>query len=132
MKPILMSRSMAGSGGRSAQRGLSLISLIILAVIAGLLIIVGARVVPTVTEYMAINKAAKKAAAEGTTVADVRRIFDHAQAVDYFDAVMGKDLEVTKNGDQIIVHFAYDKQIHLAGPAYLLLKYEGGTEQGYR
>ena len=120
------------SVSKSAQRGLSLVSLIILGVIVGLLAIVGARVVPTVIEYMAINKAAKKAAAEGSSVADVRRVFDMAQAVDYFDAITGKDLEVTKNGDKIVVNFAYDKQIHLAGPAYLLIKYEGSSDKGYR
>ena len=123
---------MYGTGLKSSQRGLSLISLIVLGVIVALGVIVGAKVVPTATEYMAINKAAKKAAAEGSSVADVRAVFDRAQAVDYFDAISGKDLDITKNGDDIEVSFAYDKEIHLVGPAYLLLKYRGGSGQGYR
>lgn len=114
---------------KSSQRGLSLISLIVLGVILAAAAIVGAKVVPTATEFMAINKAAKKAAAEGTSVAEVRTIFDRAQAVDYFSSISGKDLDITKNGDQIVVRFAYDKEIHLVGPAYLLLKYEGGSDQ---
>jgi hypothetical protein len=38
-------------------------------------------------------------------------------------SVQGKDLEVTKEGDKIVVKFAYQREIHLAGPGYLTLKY---------
>ena len=39
--------------------------------------------------------------------------------------ITGKDLEVTKEGDKVVVSFAYQREIHLAGPAYLTLKYAG-------
>ena len=86
--------------------------------------VVVAQVIPTLIEYQAILKAANKAK-EGTTVPEVRAIFDRAQAIDDFQAVAGKDLEVRKDGDKVVVAFAYDKEIHLFGPAYLLLKYKG-------
>lgn len=80
---------------------------------------------------MAIQKAAKKAAAEGGTVPQVRAAFDRTAAVDYISSISGKDLEVTKDGDKVVVQFAYDKEIPLAGPAYLLLKYRGSSAGGY-
>jgi hypothetical protein len=58
-------------------------------------------------------------------VPEVRAIFDRAQAIDDFQSVSGKDLEVKKDGDKVVVSFAYDREIHLFGPAYLLLKYRG-------
>ena len=115
---------------RSAQRGISFFGLLIVGVILALLAIVGAKVVPTATEYMGIMKAVKKAAAESATVQEVRNSFDRTASVDYITSITGKDLDVTKNGDKVVVSFAYDKEIALAGPAYLLIKYRGSSAGG--
>ncbi|MFT3777444.1 MAG: DUF4845 domain-containing protein [Ottowia sp.] len=117
---------------RNSQRGISFLGLLFLGVVLALLGIVGARVVPTASEYMTIQKAVKKAAAEGGTVPAVRAAFDRTASVDYIDSISGKDLEVTKDGDKVVVSFAYDKEIPLFGPAYLLIKYRGSSAEGYR
>ena len=108
----------------SRQRGISFIGLLFVAAVLGCAGVVLAQVIPTVIEYQAIGKAANKAA-EGNTVPEVRALFDRAQAVDDFKSVSGKDLDVRKVGDRVVVSFAYDREIHLAGPAYLVLKYKG-------
>lgn len=112
---------------RSNQRGLSFIGLLIVGGGLAFAGVIGAQVVPTFIEYQAIGKAAKKAASEGSTVPDVRNIFDKSSAIDDFKAITGKDLDVSKQGDKIVVSFAYNKEIHLGGPAYLVLKYVGTT-----
>ena len=86
---------------------------------------------PPATEFMATQKAVKKPAADGDTVPAVRAAFDRTAAVDYISSISGKDLEITKQGDKVVVEFAYDKEIPLAGPAYLLLKYRGSSASGY-
>ena len=40
-------------------------------------------------------------------------------------AVEGKDLEITKEGDKVVIKFAYSKEVPLFGPASLLLRYDG-------
>ena len=115
----------------SSQRGISLIGLLFLGVVLACVTIVGAKVVPTATEFMAIQKAVKKAAADGDTVPAVRASFDRTASVDYITAISGKDLEVTKVNDKVVVNFAYDKEIPLFGPAYLLIKYTGSSASGY-
>ena len=114
-----------------AQRGITFLGLLFVGVVLAVLVIVGARVVPTVTEYMSISKAVKKAARDGDTVPSVRAAFDRSAAVDYIESISGKDLEVTKVDGKIVVRFAYDKEIPLFGPAYLLLKYRGASDSGY-
>ena len=52
----------------------------------------------------AIGKAAAKAAKEGTTVPEIRGSFDRAAAIDDISSIQGKDLEVTKRGDKIVVN----------------------------
>lgn len=106
------------------QRGMSFIGLL---VVGGLLAVTGvvvAQAIPTVIEYQAVLKAVNKAK-DGNTVAEVRSIFDKATAIDNITSITGKDIEVTKENDKVVVRFAYQREIHLAGPAYLTLKYAG-------
>lgn len=114
---------------RGQQRGITFLGLLFIGVIVALLAIVGAQVVPTATEYMSIQKAAKKAAAEGGTVQQVRAAFDRTASVDYITSIAGKDLDITKINDEVVVSFDYEREIHLVGPAYLLLKYSGSSNR---
>lgn len=106
------------------QRGMSFISLLI---VGGLLAVTGvviAQAIPTVIEYQAVLRAVNKAK-DGSTVAEVRGIFDKAATIDDIKSISGKDIEVTKENDKVVVSFAYQREIHLTGPAYLTLKYAG-------
>ena len=109
------------------QRGVSLFSLIFIGGILVFVGIVGAQVIPTFTEYRTIGNAVDKAKQAGGA-AEIRSSFDKAAQVDDIKSITGKDLEVTKEGDKTVVSFAYNKEIHLAGPAYLLLKYAGRSK----
>lgn len=113
---------------RSKQRGITFIGMLFWGGIIACLFVVGAQASPTVIEFLAIKKAALKAAREGGSVAEVKGAFDRAAAVDNISSITGKDLEVTKEGDKIVVEFAYNREIHLAGPAYLVLKYQGRSK----
>jgi len=104
------------------QRGISFIGLLFFCIILVCAGILAAQVLPTLVEFQAITKAVNKAK-EGTTVAEVRSIFDKAAQIDDIKSVNAKDLEVTKEGDKTVVLFAYNKEIHMVGPAFLLLKY---------
>lgn len=109
---------------RSRQRGLSFIGLVFLVAIIVSAAVIGAQSVPVFLEYQAITKAANKAAAEGTTVAEVKASFDRSAAIDDFKSVSGSDLEVTKVNDKIVVGFEYSREIHLVGPAYLVYRFK--------
>ncbi|TCS34335.1 uncharacterized protein DUF4845 [Paucimonas lemoignei] len=111
------------------QQGISLVGLIVVLAILGALAVLGMKVVPTVTEYMAINKAIAKAKTDGSTPAEIRNSFDKQADVAYITSITGKDLEVYNNGNGLEVSFAYDKKIPLVGPASLLIEYEGTTEK---
>lgn len=109
---------------RRAQRGISFLGLLFLVAVLGCVGVVAAQVIPTLIEYQAIEKAVDKAK-EGATVPEVRAIFDRAQAADDFTAVSGKDLDIRRVGDKVVVSYAYEREIHLVGPAFLVLKYKG-------
>lgn len=112
---------------RSKQRGLSFLGVVFWCVVVFSVFVVGAKLVPVVIEHQAILKALEKAKT-GNTVPEVRAIFDKAATIDDISSVSGKDLAVTKNGDKVVVSVAYNKEIELVGPAYLLIKYTGTSK----
>lgn len=111
----------------SKQRGISFIGLLFAGAVFAMAGVIAAQAFPTVVEYMAIEKAAQRASA-GQSVVEVRGIFDKQAEVDTIKSISGKDLEVSKEGDKVVVAFAYQREIHLAGPAYLTLKYAGRSK----
>lgn len=108
------------------QRGLSLLGLIVLGVVLVFGALLALKVFPTVTEYMAVQRAVDKARGDGTDPQSIRSAFDRAAAIDDITSITGKDLQITRRGNgEFAVGFAYEKRIPLIGPAWLLLDYRG-------
>lgn len=107
------------------QQGLTLISFIIVAAIVGVVFIAGMRIVPTVSEYRSIQKAAQYAADNGTTPTDVQFAFERQKAIDYFTAVGSKDLIIGHFNNQTTVGFDYVKDIPLMDNVSLRIHYKG-------
>lgn len=116
------------TASRAHQRGLSFIGVIFIGLFAVAAFAIGGQSIPVFLEYQAIQKAAAKAAKEGATVGEVRALFDKAAQIDDISSVAGKDLEVTKRGDKVVVSFKYSREIPLAGPAYLVYRFEESTK----
>src|SRR5690349_18059977 len=95
-------------GFKTRQLRISFIGLLFFVGVLACLAILGAQAFPTVVEYQAILKATQKAS-EGSTVAEVRQIFEKAAAIDDIKSINGKDLDISKNGDKVVVKFSYNK-----------------------
>jgi hypothetical protein len=115
---------------RRDQRGITLFGLMFWAIVVGFVALVVMRVLPTMNEYFTIQKAVKKVALEGGgTVPEIRGAFDKQKEIEYsIQSISGKDLVITKENDKVVVSFAYDKEIELMKPVYLLIKYEGRSK----
>lgn len=112
---------------KSRQRGISFIGLLFVAGVLACVVLVGMQVFPTYMEYLAVQKAVKKAAGDGNTVAEIRASFDRTAAIDDIQSIKGADLDISKQGEQVVVAFAYTREIELFGPAFLLMKYSGAS-----
>jgi hypothetical protein len=110
-----------------SQRGVTLFGLLFWAIFIGFFALVAMRVLPTVNEYLTVKKAVEKIATSGaTTVPEIRTAFEKTKEIEYsIVSVSGKDLEITKVNEKVVIAFAYDKEIELMAPVYLLIKYEG-------
>ena len=112
------------------QRGITLLGLMVWAVIIGFVALMGMRVLPTMNEYFTVQRAVNKIATEGlSTVPEIRNAFDRQKEIEYSIQSLGrKDLDITKENDRVVIAFAYDKEVEIMAPVYLLIKYRGSSK----
>lgn len=85
------------------------------------------KVVPAYIEYGTIKKAASGARDGAKTVAEVQRGFDKRAQIDDISVISGKDLEITKEGNNIVVAFKYEKKIPLFANVSVLFEFAAST-----
>jgi hypothetical protein len=110
------------------QRGLSLISLIFLGLIAIVLLTIGFKLVPSLIEYLAIDRAVQKIKNEGSTVREIREAFNRYATIDDIKSISGKDLDITKDPDGVVITFAYSYSVPIADNVRLVIDYSGSTK----
>ena len=112
---------------RQQQRGMSLIGLIFVGLIVVFLLILGSKVVPAVVEYIAIERAVQKIKNEGTTVRDIQTAFERHRTIDDITSITAADLDITKEGDKIVISYAYQKKIPILDNVSLVIDFAGTT-----
>jgi hypothetical protein len=112
------------------QRGVTMFGLLFWAIVVGFFALLGMRVLPTMNEYFTIQRTINKIASEGaTTVPEIRSAFEKQKDIEYaISSISGKDLVITKENDKVVIQFAYDKEIEVMKPVYILIKYEGRSK----
>lgn len=109
------------------QRGLSLIGLLFVGLIVVFLLVIGFKVVPAVTEYIAIEKAIRKINKDGATVPQIRREFENYVIIDDIKSIAGKDLDITKENDRVVISYAYSYPIPIMDNVRLVIDFSGST-----
>lgn len=116
--------------GPSPQRGVTLIGLLAWAIVVGFVGYLLVRVVPTVTEFYTIQGVVDRiAASPANTVPEIRMAFDKQRQIDAtISSVDSKELDITKENGRVVISFAYEKEIELIAPVFLLIKYAGRSK----
>lgn len=109
------------------QRGLSLIGLIFIGMIVVALLSLGFKTVPAVIEYIAIERAVQKIKNEGSTVRDIQAAFERHRTIDDITSITSRDLDITKEGDKVVISYAYQKKIPILDNVSLVIDFAGTT-----
>jgi hypothetical protein len=113
------------------QRGVSLGGLLAACVVLIVCALVGMKVAPAYIEYGQIKKAITAIVQGGEakgTVADVRKAFDRRAQIDDINSITGQDLDVSKDGGEIVIAFAYPKKVPLFSNVSLLIEFVGSSK----
>jgi Domain of unknown function (DUF4845) len=115
------------------QKGVTLTGLLVICVILGMAGILAAKVVPVVIEYYAIIKDVKGVVSDpgmkGASIPEIKLAFSKRAGIDNISDVKAEDLDISKDGDQLVIGFSYAKKIPLFANASLVLDFEHSTDQ---
>jgi hypothetical protein len=115
---------------RAGQRGISILGFIFVAAVVLSVAMLGFRVLPSYIEYYSVQKALKEmleTARDGETLAQYRRDFDFRSSADYIDSVRGADIDVMRQGNQLVATASWTKTLPLFGNASLLLDFQASA-----
>ena len=117
---------------KKRQRGLTLLSMIMVGTLVGFFAYIGIRVTPAVIEYFTVLKNVKAIVAsgetKGATVADIRRSYDRRATIDDTPSVTAADLDISKDGGEVVIGFSYSRKVPLFANVSLLLDFSGSTK----
>ncbi len=111
------------------QRGLALSELIFWGILIAAIAILAIKVTPDVIDFYKIRKDVISTAANsaGKTVPEIRNIYSKYAEVDHVSTVLPADLDITKEGNQVVISFAYEQRIPLFANVSLLIDFQGSS-----
>ncbi|HMA88493.1 MAG TPA: DUF4845 domain-containing protein [Burkholderiales bacterium] len=114
---------------RNRQYGLTLSGLIFGSIVIVLLVLLGLKLVPQYIEYFTAVKTINAVAKDNPdgTPAEVRRAFELREAVDDIPSLKPSDLDITKEGGQNVISFAYRKEVPLVANVGLYIDFQAST-----
>jgi Tfp pilus assembly protein FimT len=115
---------------RKLQRGVSIMGLITVLVLVIIVALFAMKVIPSFLEFRTAKTAIELIAPAAQTPADARRAFENRAAIDNIDTVKPQDLEISREGNQLVITFAYRKEVPLFGPVGLYIDYAASSKGG--
>ncbi|HEX6528533.1 MAG TPA: DUF4845 domain-containing protein [Burkholderiales bacterium] len=115
---------------RKEQDGLSLMGLITVLFLVVIVALFAMKIIPSFLEFRTAKTAIELVARSAQTPADARRAFENRATIDNIDSVKPSDLEITREGNQMVIAFAYRKEVTLFGPVGLYINYAANSKGG--
>ena len=111
------------------QRGVALAGVLVWGFIISLVAVLALKVVPEYLTYFKILKATKAVALNSTdkTVPEIRASFAKYMDVEQVSTITPTDLDISKEGNAVVIGFAYEKRIPLFYNVSLLIDFEGSS-----
>lgn len=113
------------------QYGITMTGFLVTAVILILVALLGFKIGPAYMEYYTIKKQIKLVADE-VTVVDRRTIenaYDRRAAIENITAISPKDLEISKDGDKIVISVDYSVKVPLFGNLSACMDFSASSDK---
>jgi|RhiMethySRZTD1v2_1073278.scaffolds.fasta_scaffold49873_3 uncharacterized protein DUF4845 len=119
---------------RNRQLGVSLTGLIIGAVILIFVLLLGMKTLPPYLEFFTAKKLITQIANEqrSGSVNDIKKAWQLKTAVENVESINERDLEITKEGGEIVISFAYRKEVPLFANVGVYLDFAANSKASER
>jgi len=115
---------------RKEQDGVSLMGLIVVLFLAVIVALFAMKIIPSFLEFRTAKTAIEQVARSAQNPGEARRAFENRATIDNIDSVRPNDLEITREGNQLVIAFAYRKEVTLFGPVGLYINYAANSKGG--
>ncbi len=115
------------------QEGVSFLLVFLICVVLALAAIGAMKIGPAYSEFStAKNAIVAIAASEGRTgsVNEIRKAFDRRANIDNITAVTAGDLQISKDGGEVVISFDYTKKIPLFSNVSVVIDFTASTAPG--
>ncbi len=117
---------------KQKQRGMTMISLLFLSIVAILVALVAMKLIPSYTEYLEIRNILKdigsEAGSKSMTNADIRERFEKRAEIDNISSIKSADLQIDRSRGRTIVSVEYTFQTELVGNVSLLVDFSASSD----
>jgi hypothetical protein len=117
---------------RDRQSGLTIVGFVFVAAIVLSIAMILFRVMPSYIEYFSVEKTLKQTlmnAPENVTLEKFRRDFDLKASADYIDSVRGSDVELTKEGKELVATATWAVTLPLVANVSILLDFQASARK---
>jgi len=115
---------------RNKQSGVSFLVIFLIGVVLALGAVGGMKVLPAYMDFQTAKKAiVATALSDGRagSVADIRKAYERRAIIDNITVVTPGDLEISKDGGEIVISFAYAQKVPLFANVSLLIDFAAST-----
>ena len=118
---------------RNKQHGVSFLVIFLIGVVLALAAVGAMKIAPAYSEFITAKKAITGiAGSEGRigNVSEIRKAFNRRANIDNISVVTGAELEISKDGGEVVISFAYAKKVPLFANVSLLIDFAASTAPG--
>jgi hypothetical protein len=113
------------------QRGVTFVGMIFIAVLIVLGAIIALKLVPAYIEYATVvqhlREIARSPEARGGSPREVQMMFSKRAQIDNIKVITADDIEVTRDGDSVVLTAAYQSKIKLFGNLSACIDFEASS-----
>lgn len=115
------------------QQGLTLSGLVLWAVVVVVLVLLGLKIGPAYMEYYTIEKTFKTIVSEpgmrNAQRSEIERAFASRAAIDNIQSISPTDIEVSKDGGNLVISASYSTKVPLFGNMSACLDFNPSSEK---
>ena len=101
------------------QRGVTFVGMVFIAGLIVFAAVIGLKLVPAYIEYATVvnhlRELARSPDARSASPREIQTMFNKRAQIDAIEAVKGDDIEVEKEGEQVVLRANYSTKLHLLG-----------------
>jgi hypothetical protein len=116
--------------GARSQSGLTMLGFLFVAAVVLVVVIVGFRVTPAYIEYYSVQRALGEAlrnTKDPRDEADFRRSFQRRVDSGYIESVGGRDVDLTRVGNEYVARVAWTRKLPLVSNVSLLIEFDASA-----